>query len=136
MPFIMVFVSLLGIGMIGLLVLTTRLQDQAFEMRTLQQEATELTYRQASLEADADKARSPQALAALASELGMRPNTHAVYIDLPSGKIIGTPTPVKATDASSIVVKTPEQVAAEAAARAEAAQKKQAQSQQQQTTQR
>lgn len=136
-PFILVFVSLLAAGMFGLLLLTTKLQDQAFELRSLQTQATELSYRQASLDVDADKARSPQALAALASALGMRANLHPVYIELPSGKIIGTPTKVKESDVPSIVVKSAEESAAEAAARAEqqATQKRAAQAQATQTTQ-
>jgi hypothetical protein len=129
-----VFVSLLAAGMVGLLLLTTKLQDQAFELRSLQTQATELSYRQASLEVDVDKARSPQALAALASALGMRANLHPVYIELPSGKIIGTPTKVKESDVPSIVVKSAEESAAEAAASAEqAAQKRAAQAQATQT---
>ncbi|WP_051208501.1 hypothetical protein [Propionicicella superfundia] len=134
-PFILVFVTMLALGMVGLLVLTTKLQDQAFELRSLQQQATELSYREASLESDVDKARSPQALAALASALGMRANTHAVYIELPSGKIVGTPTKVKESDMSSIVVKTAEESAAEAAARAEATQQAQARATQTQSQQ-
>lgn len=119
-PFILVFVSLLAVGMFGLLMLTTKLQDQAFELRSLEREATELSYRQASLEVEVDKARSPQSLAALASALGMRPNEHPVYVKLPSGTIVGEPVPVKARDGSSIVISSAEESAAQAAARAEA----------------
>lgn len=108
-PFIGVFVTLLGLGMVGLVMLTTTLQDQSFEARRLQQEATELSYRQAALEVDADKARSPQTLAALASALGMRANPHPAYIVIPSGQIIGTPKPVTSADMSSIVVRSAEQ---------------------------
>ncbi len=119
-PFILVFVVLLAVGMFGLLMLTTKLQDQAFELSNLKREATELSYREASLEVEVDKARSPQSLAALASALGMRPNEHAVYVQLPSGKIIGKPVAVKDSDGSSIVITSAEESAAQAAARAEA----------------
>lgn len=119
-PFLLVFVSLLAVGMFGLLMLTTKLQDQAFELQSLNQQATELSYREASLQVEVDKARSPQSLAALASALGMRPNPHAVYVQIPSGEIIGEPVPVTADDGSSIVIASAEEQAAQAAARAEA----------------
>jgi hypothetical protein len=114
----MVFATLLGLGMVGLLTLTTTLQAQSFELLTLQKEATELSYRQAALEVDVNRARSPQSLAALASALGMRANLHPAYIDLETGKVIGTPKPVSKSDMSSVIVKSPEQLAAEAEQRA------------------
>ncbi len=136
LPLILVFVTLLAGGMAGLLFLTTTLQNQAFELRSLQREATELSYRESALKIEVNRARSPQALAALASSLGMRANTHPVYVVLPTGQIIGRPTPVKTSDVSEIVVKTPEELLAEAAIRAENEKQKQAEQQRAQQAQR
>lgn len=136
LPFILVFVTLLAGGMVGLLFLTTTLQNQAFELRSLQREATELGYREAALKIEVDRARSPQALAALASSLGMRANLHPVYVSLPSGQIIGKPTPVKSSDASEIVVKTPQELLAEAATRAENERQRRAEQQRAEQSQR
>lgn len=129
LPFILVFVTLLAGGMVGLLFLTTTLQSQAFELRSLQREATELGYREAALQIEVDKARSPQALAALASSLGMRPNTHPVYVRLPSGEIVGKPIPVKTSDMNEILVKTPQELLAEATKRVEDQKQKEAERQ-------
>lgn len=122
LPFLLVLASILAVGMIGVLVLNTTLQDQGFQMRALQRQSTELGYTEADLKLQVDQARAPEEIGRLASRLGMRANTHAVYVQLPSGKILGTPTPVSSEDMPSLVVKTKEEVDAEARARAEAVQ--------------
>jgi hypothetical protein len=116
-PFLLVLIGIFGIGMAGLLMLNTTLQSQAFESRTLNRQVTELAYDQADLENQLDALASPQELARRASALGMRPNPFPAFLVLPSGKVVGKPTPVGGGEVPALIVKTPAQVAAEQAAK-------------------
>jgi hypothetical protein len=115
MPFLVVLMGLLGLGLAGLLMLNTTLQGQAFESRQLQRQESELAYRQAELETTLDKAAAPQELAERASALGLRPNPYPIILRLPEGKIEGDPKRVDGDEVPGIVVKTPEEIAAERA---------------------
>lgn len=120
-PFILVVMALFGMGMSGLLMLNTTLQNQAFEARTLNRQATELAYSQADLETQISRLAAPQELARRASQLGLRANPRPAFLELPSGKIVGKATPVTGNEMPSLIIKTPAQLRAErAAARAKA----------------
>ena len=126
-PFLLVVIGTFGLGMAGLLMLNTTLQNQAFEARALNRQATELAYVQADLERQLDEHAAPERLALAASQLGMRPNPHPAFLVLPEGRVVGEPKPVNGSEQKILVVKTPEQIAAEKAAaqaKAEAAEKK------------
>lgn len=116
-PFLLVLIGIFGIGMAGLLMLNTTLQSQAFQSRTLNRQATELAYAQADLENQLDALVAPQELARRASALGMRPNPYPAFLVLPSGKVVGEPTPVSGHEIPALIVKTPAQLAAEEAAK-------------------
>ena len=116
-PLLLVLIGIFGIGMVGLLMLNTTLQSQAFESRTLNREATELAYSQADLENQLDALAAPQELARRASELGMRPNPFPAFLVLPSGKVVGKPIPVSGQEVPALIVKTPAQLTAEQAAK-------------------
>jgi hypothetical protein len=118
MPFLVVLIGLLGLGLAGLLMLNTTLQGQAFESRQLQRQESELAYRQVELETKLDKEAAPQQLAERASALGLRPNPYPVILRLPEGKIEGDPKRVDGDEVPGIVVKTPEEIAAERAEKA------------------
>ena len=47
----------------------------------------------------------------------MRPNPYPAFLELPSGKVIGKPTPVQGDEVPAFIVKTPAEVAAERAAK-------------------
>jgi hypothetical protein len=117
-PFLLVVIGLFGLGMAGLLMLNTTLQNQAFQARSLNRQATELAYVQADLENRLDKHAAPAELARLASAGGMRPNPHPAFLVLPEGKVIGRPTPVSGREMPSLVIKTPAELAAERAKKA------------------
>jgi hypothetical protein len=114
-PFATVLIALFGLGMTGLLMLNTTLQNQAFESRTLSRQATELAHVQADLETQLDLASAPQELVKRATLLGMRPNPHAAFLVLPSGKVIGKPTPVKGNEVPNLLYKTEAEIATEVA---------------------
>ena len=123
-PFLMVLIGVFGLGMAGLLMLNTTLQNQAFASRALDRQATELAYTQADLENQIDVVSAPPELARRASALGMRANPYPALLVLPSGKVVGKATPVTGDELKSLIVYTPAEVAAnEAAAKAKAAAK-------------
>jgi hypothetical protein len=117
-------IGIVGLGMAGLLMLNTTLQNQAFQARSLNRQATELAYVQADLENQLDKNAAPAEVARLASKAGMRPNPHPAFLVLPEGKIVGKPIPVSGQEMPSLVVKTPQELAAEQAKKAAAEAKK------------
>lgn len=117
-PFLLVLIGVFGLGMAGLLMLNTTLQNQAFQSRTLNRQATELAYTQADLENQLTQLAAPQELARRASVMGMRANPYPVLIELPSGKLLGKPIPVTGHEMSSQIVQTPAELAAEEAAAA------------------
>jgi hypothetical protein len=114
-PFLLALMFLLGLGMAGLLALNTGLQGQAFEARALHQQANRLTYQEAALQKQVEDLRAIDNLAARASQLGMRPNPHPGFVRVTDGKQIGKVDrqPVSGNEVPSLIVKTPEQIAAE-----------------------
>lgn len=98
-------VGILVGGMVGMLALTTALQNQAFEVRAAQRTASELGYRASDLEAQVNRVKAPESLGRRATELGMVPNTHAVFIDVRTGEVLGEPTPVRGDEMPSLKVK-------------------------------
>ena len=121
-PFLLVLIAVFGLGMAGLLMLNTTLQNQAFASRALDRQATELAYTQADLQNQIDVLSATPELTRRVSAMGMRPNPYPALLVLPDGKIKGQPTRVKGTEVPSLVVKTPAEIAADqAAAKAKAA---------------
>jgi hypothetical protein len=115
-PFLLVLIGVFGLGMAGLLMLNTTLQNQAFSSRALDRQATELAYAQADLENQIDLVSAPPELARRASALGMRPNPYPAFLEMPSGKVVGKAQPVRGSEVPSLVVRTPAEVAAAKAA--------------------
>jgi hypothetical protein len=117
--FIAVLIGVFGLGMAGLLMLNTTLQNQAFEYRALKRQATVLAYDQATLEQQIDRLSAPSELARQASALGMRPNPAPAFLVIPGGKIIGKPKRVTGDEVPDLIVRSPAELAAlEAAAEA------------------
>jgi flagellar biosynthesis GTPase FlhF len=115
-PFLLVLIGVFGLGMAGLLMLNTTLQNQAFSSRALDRQATELAYAQADLENQIDLVSAPPELARRASALGMRPNPYPAFLEMPSGTVVGKAQPVRGSEVPSLVVRTPAEVAAAKAA--------------------
>lgn len=107
LPFLLVMATVLGVGLLGLVLLNTRLQDQAFEMRELHREQARLANYEAYLSARLDEAAAPASLAAKASALGMRADTHSTFLVVPDGTLIGEPTAVAGNELPSSVAKPP-----------------------------
>lgn len=90
-PFVtLVTVILLG-GVVGLLLFNTSMQQSSFATTTLQHQADTLDARQQSLQMQLDSLRDPQRVAMRAQRLGMVPAGTPAFLDLDTGKVLGTP---------------------------------------------
>ena len=116
LPFMLILAGVLVAGLVGLLMLQTRVQEQSFDLRQLQSKATALSYRQAQLEAQVQQKATPAEIARQATSLGMVPNPYAVYVDVRTGTVVGTQRTVKGNEVPYITYRSPEQKAADAAA--------------------
>jgi len=115
-PFLLVLATVLGAGLVGVLVLNTQIQQQSQALRRAQETAQALAYQQADLQTQVDQLRSSSALEAEAYALGMRPDAHPGFLILTSGKILGQPTAVTGNQNADQAPQTQQQVAAEVAA--------------------
>jgi hypothetical protein len=95
-PFVAVVVSLLGAGLLGLLVLNTALAQDAFRLHTLKQESRALEDREEALRREVAALQSPQELAGRAAELGMVPAGPPAFLRLSDGAVLGATTPAEA----------------------------------------
>ena len=76
-PFVLVVALVLGLGMVGMLVLTTALQEQAFAVQRQQHQANVLASQVSQLQAEVADARSVKSLAIAAAKLRTARPAHA-----------------------------------------------------------
>jgi len=122
LPFLVVLIVAFGLGMAGLLMLNTTLQNQEFEARRLSSQASQLTYVQDDLESQLQKVSSPASLAQKAYAQGMRPNVNPAFLVMPDGTVKGKAETTKGTEMRYLQPGVEEQLGADRAA-AEAAAK-------------
>jgi hypothetical protein len=93
-------VAVLGVGLVGLLLLTTAMQQRAFALFEIENEIALLREQRQILTADLAQLEAPGALAEAAGDIGMVPNDTPVFLDLESGALRGelVPAPLPAGD--------------------------------------
>lgn len=96
-PFVVVLLGMIGAGLVGLIMLSTYMQAQAFELQQLTEDARDLHTEQAALERVVSEMESPRNLGARALVYGMVPSQTPVYLRLSDGKVIGRPEPAEAS---------------------------------------
>lgn len=105
MPFAVLVGLILGLGVVGLLLFNTHMQQQSFYATSLQTKADALVAKQQSLDMQLDRLRDPQRLAREGRKLGMVAPEVPAFIELGSGRILGIPTPARPED--FVAVKPP-----------------------------
>jgi cell division protein FtsB len=85
--------SLLGTGLVALLLLNVNLEKGAFVRRQQQARLEQLLEQRQALQEQLEALEAPQSLAARAAELGMVQAPNAAFIRTSDGRIIGVPTP-------------------------------------------
>jgi hypothetical protein len=89
-----VFIVLVVIaGVLGILVLNNKINENAFTLDALHKSQNELDIKQQQLEQYIAERESPGSLAAAAAKLGLTDPGPPAFILLPDGKIIGVPRP-------------------------------------------
>lgn len=81
-PFVVLVLLVLGIGLVGLLLVNTALQQGSFALTRLEAETTALRDRAAVLAGEVSLLESPAGLAEQAEELGMVPAEDLEFIEL------------------------------------------------------
>ena len=92
-PFVVVVLTVISLGLVGLIFMSTVLQSQSFELAKLDRQATALQTEQESLTHDLNMLKSPAGLASTAISYGMVPNANPVFLRLSDGKVIGKADP-------------------------------------------
>jgi hypothetical protein len=98
-PFALFLVSLVVVGVGGVLVLNTKINENSFRLGDLRQTQAALSLQEQQLEQQLADLESPGNLRAAATRLGLVPAGTPAYISLPDGRVVGVPQP--ATDATT-----------------------------------
>jgi len=95
-PFVVVLLTVIGAGLVGLILLSTVMQAQTFELARLTSQARDLQTQQEALQREVHDLESPENLGPRALAQGMVPSSTPVYLQLPNGTVRGTPKPAEA----------------------------------------
>ncbi|MFC4020295.1 hypothetical protein ACFOW4_20445 [Micromonospora sp. GCM10011542] len=92
-PFAALIVVLVVGGVLGILAVNTKINENAFRLEKLQQQQARLDQQKQQLDKQIAKAEAPGNLTAEARRLGLVDAGELAYIRLPDGKTIGVPQP-------------------------------------------
>lgn len=93
-PFVVLVLALVVAGVVGILVLNTKINENAFVLDNLKQQQAELDLNAQRLQDDIAKKQAPGALAPAARNEGMqRPSTPPSILELPNGHPLTMPQP-------------------------------------------
>ncbi len=98
-PFVGLILVLVVGGVFGILAVNTKINENAFKLRELQQQQSKLDVDQQQLEKEIADQKAPGNLTANARKLGLVESADPAYIRLPDGKMIGVPHPAEGTPA-------------------------------------
>jgi hypothetical protein len=90
-PFVVLVVVLLGVGLVGLLLLNTSLERGAYVAGALRDRAAGLEQRQQSLQLQVAALQQPDRVAHRAEHLGMVQNLDPAFLVLGTGRVLGVP---------------------------------------------
>lgn len=102
-PFVVTVVSLLVLGLLGLLLLNTVVNQQSFRLHDLAKQGRLLDLHEQELQTAAQAQSAPGTLSARATQLGMVPGGPPAFLRLPDGKILGATSAAPAAPARPAV---------------------------------
>jgi hypothetical protein len=91
MPFVALVSLVLLLGVIGLLLFNTSMQQASFATTSLEEQATTLSARQQTLQMELDVLRDPQNVAERAQDMGLVLPCGSATLRLVDGKVLGEP---------------------------------------------
>jgi hypothetical protein len=94
-PFVVVLMTVIGTGLVGLILISTAMQAQSFELAELTAQARKLETTQGALQREVSELESPEHLGPLAVAHGMVPSQTPVYLQLSDGTVKGSPKPAE-----------------------------------------
>ncbi|PWU50465.1 hypothetical protein DLE60_32855, partial [Micromonospora globispora] len=92
-PFVGLILVLVVGGVLGILLVNTKINENAFRLEKLQQQQAKLDVDQQQLEKEIAEQKAPGNLTANARKLGLVESGEPAYIRLPDGRLIGVPHP-------------------------------------------
>jgi hypothetical protein len=100
-PFLVLMVSLVVLGVAGVLILNTKINENAFRLDSLQGQQTSLDLQEQQLKQNLAQLEAPGNLRAAASRLGLVPAGTPAFINLPDGRVVGVPQPATGSTTTS-----------------------------------
>ncbi|MEU7933877.1 septum formation initiator family protein [Micromonospora echinofusca] len=94
-PFAALVLVLVVGGVLGILLVNTKINENAFRLEKLQEQQAKLDVEQQQLNKEIADAEAPGNLEARARKLGLVEAGEPAYIRLPDGKVIGVPQPAE-----------------------------------------
>jgi hypothetical protein len=98
--FLVLIVAIVVGGVLGVLLLNTKINENAFRLDDLRGRQAALDLQEQQLAQALAERESPGNLAAEARRLGLVPAGTPAFIRLPDGRVVGVPRPAGATDGS------------------------------------
>jgi hypothetical protein len=106
-PFVAMLCVLVVAGVVGILVLTAKINANQFRLNNLQSQQAGLDQQEASIKQTLVEQQAPGNLVAAAKKLGLVPAGTLAYIQLPNGKVYGLPQPASKNPSVTAQVGTP-----------------------------
>jgi hypothetical protein len=104
-PFVALVLVVVVAGVLGILVLNTKINENAFRLSYLQSRQANLDQQEQQLSEQLASQEAPNNLAAEAAKLGLVPAGTPAFIRLPDGRVLGVPQP--ATSSPSVTSQHP-----------------------------
>jgi hypothetical protein len=92
-PFVALVLVVVVAGVLGILVLNTKINENAFRLSYLQSKQDDLNRQEQQLNQQLADQESPNNLAAEATKLGLVPAGTPAFLRLPDGRVLGVPQP-------------------------------------------
>jgi hypothetical protein len=92
-PFVAMLLFIVVAGVVGILVLSTLINANQFQLNDLQSKQTGLDQQEQLLQQNLAQLQAPGSLVAAAKKLGLVPAGSLAYIRMPDGSVVGVPQP-------------------------------------------
>jgi len=92
-PFVVMIVVLVMAGVVGILALNQKINENAFRLDKLRAEQAQLDRQEQDLNQQIAEKEAPGNLASQARKLGLVPAGAPAFIRLPDGRVVGVPQP-------------------------------------------
>ncbi|MCX6397783.1 MAG: hypothetical protein NTV23_14955 [Propionibacteriales bacterium] len=101
-PFAVLVFVILGVGVVGLLMFNTQMQQASIHATALQVKVDRLEAKSQAMNLELERKRDPQQVAEAARRLGMVAPPVPAMVDLADGTVVGTPTAATAADGTQV----------------------------------